>query len=174
MDYFVVHTYTGREQKVKRLLEAAIKSRGHSDLFGAVIVPAENVVRFRKAKRMVAERRLYPGYIIVEMESTEEAFKLVNATPGVLHFLSRKGKPLPLKEEEVAQMLEQMERGKERLRAEVPFERGESVKVIAGPFTGFTGMVEEVFPDRDKLRVMVTIFGRPTPIEISLLEVQAL
>lgn len=174
MDYFVVHTYTGREQKVKQLIEAAIKNQGLSDLFGAVIVPAENVVRFRKAKRVVEERRLYPGYIIVEMEPTEEALKLINATPGVVYFLTRKGKPVSLKKEEVAQILEQMERGKGRLKAEVPFERGENVKVIAGPFTGFTGTVEEIFPNRDKVRVMVTIFGRPTPIEISFLEVQTL
>jgi transcriptional antiterminator NusG len=174
MDYFVVHTYGGREQKVKQSLEATIKSQGLSHLFGAIIVPAENVVRFRKAKRRVEERRLYPGYIIVEMEPVEEVLNLINTTPGVSYLLGRRGKPTPLKKEEVTEILEQMERSKSRLKAEVPFERGESVKVVGGPFTGFTGTVEEIFPERNKVRVMVTIFGRSTPIEISFLEVQSL
>jgi transcriptional antiterminator NusG len=174
MKYFVVHTYTGRERRVKQLLETAIEREALQALFGEIIVPAESVVRFHKSKRMVEERKLYPGYIIVEMEPVEEVLKLVNSIPGVTHFLGTRAKPMPLSGNEVAEVLEQIKCGRERIRAEVPFTKGENVKVVSGPFSGFTGTVDETNSERNKVRVLVTIFGRSTPIELDFLEVQTL
>jgi transcriptional antiterminator NusG len=170
--YFVVHTYTGREKRVKELLERAIETGGYVELFGKVILPAEKVTRVRKSKLVAEERRLYPGYIVVEMEPTEESMKLVNSVPGVTHLLGTGSEPVPLSEEEVASMLEQIERGRERGEPEAPFDKGESVRVAKGPFAGFTGTVDEVFTERRRVKVIVTIFGRPTPIDLDFLDVQ--
>lgn len=172
MNYYVVHTYTGREKRVKELLERAITHQGLEEQFGQVILPAEKVTRVRKSKLVAEERRLYPGYIVVEMASTEEAMALVNAVPGVTHMLGTRDEPIPLTEDEVNSMLEQIERGRERAEPEAPFEKGENVKVIRGPFAGFTGQVDEILTERRRVKVVVTIFGRPTPIDLDFLDVQ--
>jgi len=172
MKYFVVHTYTGREKRVKELLETAIETQGLKELFGQVIMPAEKVTRVKKSKLVAEERQLYPGYIVVEMEPTEESLKLVNSVPGVTHLLGTRTEPVPLSEGEVASMLEQIERGRERAESEAPFDKGENVKVTKGPFAGFTGTVDEMFPERRRVKVIVTIFGRPTPIDLDFLDVQ--
>ncbi|MEO0080841.1 MAG: transcription termination/antitermination protein NusG [candidate division WOR-3 bacterium] len=172
MKFFVVHTYTGRERRVKELLEKAIEASGLKESFGRVIMPAEKVTRVRKSKLVAEERRLYPGYIVVEMEPSEAALNLVNAIPGVTHMLGTRKEPIPLSEEEVASMLEQIERGLDRAQPEAPFEKGENVKVAKGPFAGFTGQVEEIFAERRRVKVTVTIFGRPTPIDLDFLDVQ--
>ncbi len=172
MKFFVVHTYTGREKKVKELLEKAIEANGLQALFGRVIVPAEKVARVRKSKIVAEEKRLYPGYIVVEMEPTEEAMKLVTSIPGVTHMLGTRNAPLALTDGEVAAMLEQIEKGQEKAEPEAPFEKGETVKVVNGPFAGFTGTVEEIMSERRRVKVMVTIFGRPTAIDLDFLEVQ--
>ena len=172
MKFYVVHTYTGRERRVKELLERAIESRELKDLFGQVILPAEKVTRIRKSKLVAEERRLYPGYLVVEMEPTEEALALVNSVPGVTHLLGTSTAPVPLSDGEVSSMLEQIERGKEMTEPEAPFEKGENVKVTKGPFAGFTGSVEEIFTERRRVKVTVTIFGRPTPIDLDFLDVQ--
>ena len=192
--FFVVHTYTGREKKVKELLEKTVVAQGLQELFGRVMVPMERVARVRKSKIVAEERRLYPGYIVVEMEPTEAAMKLVTSIPGVTHILgaykenktSAKHKkkettgeqeekdraPLALSEEEVAAMLEQIERGQGKEQPEAPFDKGETVKVTRGPFAGFTGTVEEIMNERRRVKVIVTIFGRPTPIDLDFLDVQ--
>ncbi len=172
MKFYVVHTYTGRERRVKELLERAIEARDLKDVFGQVILPAEKVTRIRKSKLVAEERRLYPGYLVVEMEPSEEALALVNSVPGVTHLLGSSTAPVPLSDEEVASMLEQIERGKEMTEPEAPFEKGENVKVTKGPFAGFTGSVEEIFTERRRVKVTVTIFGRPTPIDLDFLDVQ--
>ncbi|MEO0079923.1 MAG: transcription termination/antitermination protein NusG [candidate division WOR-3 bacterium] len=172
MRFFVVHTVTSRERKVKELLEKAIESQKLNNLFGRVILPAEKVSRVRRSKIVAEERRLYPGYILVEMEPTEEALKLVNSIPGVMHLLGTRREPVPLPEEEVAAMLDQIERGQERAAPEAPFEKGETVKVTKGPFAGFTGTVDEIMVERRRVKVVVTIFGRPTPIDLDFLDVQ--
>ncbi len=172
MKYFVVHTYTGRERRVKELLERAIETQGLQGVFGTVILPAEKVTRVRKSKLVAEERRLYPGYIVVEMEPTESSLKLVNSIPGVTHLLGSRTEPVPLTEEEVASMLDQIERGRERAEPEAPFDKGENVKVTKGPFAGFTGTVDEIFTERRRVKVIVTIFGRPTPIDLDFLDVQ--
>lgn len=172
MKFFVVHTYTGRERKVKELLEKAIEANGLKDIFGRVIVPAEKVTRVRKSRLVPDERQLYPGYIMVEMEPVEKAFNLVNSIPGVTHMLGTRTEPIALTDEEVKATLEQIERGLTQAQPEVPFEKGENVKVTKGPFAGFTGQVEEIFAERRRVKVTVTIFGRPTPIDLDFLDVQ--
>lgn len=172
MKFFVVHTYTGREKKVKELLERAVENQKMKDFFGKIILPAERVTKIKKSELVSEERKLYPGYIVVEMEPTEAAINLVNSIPGVTHLLGTKTKPLPLTENEVKSIMEQIERSKEQTTTEVPFTQGENVKVVTGPFAGFLGTVEEINPERRRVKVMVTIFGRPTPIDLDFLEVQ--
>lgn len=172
MKFFVVHTYTGREHRVKELLEKAVERLGLGDKFGRIIVPAERVARVRKSKIVAEERQLYPGYIIVELEQAEQTLALVNSIPGVTHMLGTKDQPMPLTEAEVNSMLEQIERGRDKAEPEAPFEKGENVKVTKGPFAGFTGQVEEIFAERRRVKVTVTIFGRPTPIDLDFLDVQ--
>jgi transcriptional antiterminator NusG len=172
MKFFVVHTYTGREKRVKEFLEKAIERQGQKDLFGRVILPAEKVARVRKSKIVAEERRLYPGYLVVEMEPNEASLSLINSIPGVTHLLGSKTEPTALSEEEVSSMLEQIERGLERGEPESPFEKGENVKVTKGPFAGFTGTVDEIFAERRRVKIIVTIFGRPTPIDLDFLDVQ--
>ncbi|MEO0093122.1 MAG: transcription termination/antitermination protein NusG [candidate division WOR-3 bacterium] len=172
MKYFVVHTYSGREKKVIELLKRAIENQNLKDLFGDIILPAEQITKIKKSELVTEERRLYPGYIVVEMEPTEEAIKLVNSIPGVTHLLGTKTNPLPLTENEVKSIKEQIEKSKEKVATEVPFTQGENVKVISGPFAGFSGTVDEINLERRRVKVMVTIFGRPTPIDLDFLEVQ--
>jgi len=174
MKFFVVHTYTGHEAKVKKLLGKLIERSGLSELFGRIIVPVERVWRVKKGKKSVEERRLFPGHILVEMEPAEETFKLVNSAPGVVRLLGTKKRPSALTEDEALAVLEEMNKGQEKMTAEVPFSTGESVKIISGPFAGFVGTVDEINPERGKVRVFVTIFGRSTPIELDIIEVQTI
>ncbi len=174
MKFFVVHTLTGREVRVKKILEREIEKRNMKDKFGQIIVPTEKVWRVRKGKKTVEERKLYPGHILVEMEPSEEAFKLVTSVPGVVRILGSKKKPVALSREEAESVLEEIAKGQEKLKADVPFEKGESVKIIGGPFTGFVGTVEDINPERGKVKVLVTIFGRSTPIELDIVEVETI
>ena len=186
MNYFVVHTYTKQEKKVKDILIKTIEKENLSHLFGKtkvddkeeynVIVPTEHITKFKKGKTAPdqEERRMYPGYIIVEMEPTEESFELINSIPGVTHLLGTKKQPTPLDQNEVDSILDQIKSGSDKSRPEVPFKQGEPVKVTNGPFMGFSGTVDEIYPDRRRIRVIVTIFGRPTPIDLDFFEVQAI
>ncbi|MCX7995783.1 MAG: transcription termination/antitermination protein NusG [candidate division WOR-3 bacterium] len=166
MNWYVVHTLTGHEQKVKKILEKLIKDKGMENLFGRILIPVENLIRLRKGKKVVEERRLFPGYIVIEMEPKDEALKLVSSIPGVTHFLGTRHKPTPLDKEEVENLLTQMEESKQKVVTKIPFTKGERVTVIDGPFTDFVGTVEEIYPEREKVKVIVVIFGRPTPIEL--------
>jgi transcription termination/antitermination protein NusG len=166
MKWFVVHTLTGHEQKIRKVLDKVVKEKNMESQFGRVVIPIENLVKVKKGKRVVEEKRLYPGYIVIEMEPTDEALRLVNSVSGVTHFLGSKNKPSPLSEEEVKALLNQVEESKNKVVTKIPFTKGERVTVIDGPFTDFIGTVEEVFPEREKVKVMVVIFGRPTPIEL--------
>jgi transcriptional antiterminator NusG len=172
MKFFIIHTYTGRERKVKELLERAVKQSKLEEQIGRIIMPAEKVMKIKKSQLVSEERRLYPGYLVVELEPSEETLSLVNAIPGVTHMLGTKDKPLPLSEEDVQAVLEQIEQGHAKAVPEAPFAKGENVKVSGGPFAGFTGTVEEIFPERRRVKVLVTIFGRATPIDLDFLEVQ--
>ncbi|MGB9721675.1 MAG: transcription termination/antitermination protein NusG [bacterium] len=166
MNWFVVHTLTGHEQKVKKILEKVIKENAMTDCFGRIVIPVENLVKIKKGKKITEERRLYPGYIVIEMEPTNDALKLVNSVPGVTHFLGSKNKPVPLSADEVEALLSQVEESKKKTVTKIPFAKGERVTVTDGPFTDFIGTIEEIYPEREKVKVMVVIFGRPTPIEL--------
>ena len=174
MKFFIVHTYTSRERRVKELLERAVEQQELQHVVGRIIVPAEKVMKIKRSQLVSEERRLYPGYIVIEMEPTEAAMNLVNAIPGVTHMLGTKTKPMALPEEDVKSLLEQLEEGHEKVVQEAPFAKGENVKVTSGPFAGFTGLVEEIYADRRRVKVLVTIFGRATPIDLDFLEVQTI
>jgi transcriptional antiterminator NusG len=170
--WFVAHTYSGHEQKAKRYLENAIVTQGLEDTMGRVLVPTETVVEMKHGKRSTTVKKFLPSYILVEMVLTKETVHLVTSTPGVTSFVGASGRPVPLKPEEVERLLKQVERGRTRDYEEVPFKTGDQVKVIDGPFTDFSGFVSDVDEERKKLKVMVSIFGRPTPVELDFLQVQ--
>jgi transcriptional antiterminator NusG len=174
MKWFVVHTLTGHEGKVKRILTKVIKEKNLESAFGRIVIPVENQVRVRKGKKVIEERRLYPGYIVIEMEDNDENLRLVNGVSGVTHFLGSKTKPIPLDEDEVKALLEQVEESKEKVVTKIPFTKGERVTVIDGPFTDFIGTVEDVFPEREKVKVLVVIFGRTTPIELGFHQLKSM
>ncbi len=170
--WYVAHTYSGHEQKAKRYLENAITTQGMEDIMGRVLVPTETVVEMKQGKRSTTVRKFLPSYILVEMALTKETQHLVSNTPGITSFVGASGKPVPLKQDEADRILKQIERGHTRDYEEVPFKVGDQVKVIDGPFTDFSGFVSEVDQERKKLKVMVSIFGRPTPVELDFLQVQ--
>lgn len=174
MQWYVVHTLTGHEHKVKKILEKMIKDNAMESSFGKIIIPVENQVRIKKGKKIVEEKRLYPGYLVIEMEGSDEALRLVNSISGVTHFLGSKDKPIPLGADEVNELLKQLEESKEKVVTKIPFAKGERVSVTDGPFTDFIGTIEEIYPEREKVKVLVVIFGRTTPIELGFHQLKSL
>ena len=172
MRWYVAHTYSGHEQKAKKYLENAIISQGLEEKMGRVLVPTETVVEMKQGKRSSTVKKFLPSYLLIEMILDRETQHLVTNTPGITSFVGASGKPVPLKPEETERILKQVERGRTRDYEEVPFKAGDQVKVIDGPFTDFTGFVSEVNQERKNLKVMVSIFGRPTPVELDFLQVQ--
>lgn len=174
MQWYVVHTLTGHEHKVRKILEKMIKDNNMEDSFGKIVIPVENQVRIKKGKKIVEEKRLYPGYIVIEMEGNDETLRLVNSISGVTHFLGSKAKPTPLLNAEVEELLKQLEESKEKVVTKIPFAKGERVSVTDGPFTDFIGTVEDIYPEREKVKVLVVIFGRTTPIELGFHQLKSL
>lgn len=174
MQWYVVHTLTGHEHKVKKILQKMIAEKKLEDLFGKIVIPVENQVRIKKGKKVVEEKRLYPGYIVIEMEGNDETLRLVNSISGVTHFLGSKTKPIPLGADEVEELLKQVQESKERVVTKIPFAKGERVSVTDGPFTDFVGTIEEIYPEREKVKVLVVIFGRTTPIELGFHQLKSL
>ncbi len=168
--WYVVHCYSGHENKVKHNLEQRIESMGMKDKIFEVIVPTEEEVEIKDGKRRVVERRIFPGYILVNMIMTEESWYVVRNTPGVTGFVGMGNKPTPLRPEEVAQILKRMEVETPRVR--VTFREGDRVRIIEGPFNDFRGTVAEVDMERGKVRVLVNFFGRETPVELDFLQVE--
>ncbi len=168
--WYVVHCYSGHENKVKHNLEQRIESMGMKDQIFEVIVPTEEEVEIKDGKRRVVERRIFPGYILVNMIMTEESWYVVRNTPGVTGFVGMGSKPTPLRPEEVAQILKRMEVETPRVR--VTFKEGDRVRIIEGPFNDFRGTVAEVDMERGKVRVLVNFFGRETPVELDFLQVE--
>jgi len=168
--WYVVHCYSGHENKVKHNLEQRIESMGMKDKIFEVIVPTEEEVEIKEGKRRVVERRIFPGYILVNMIMTEESWYVVRNTPGVTGFVGMGNKPTPLRPEEVAQILKRMEVETPRVR--VTFREGDRVRIIEGPFNDFRGTVAEVDMERGKVRVLVNFFGRETPVELDFLQVE--
>lgn len=171
LKWYIVHTYSGFENKVKIALEERVADSGQSEKFGRVLVPTENVVELVKGKRKTSSRRFYPGYILVQMELNEETWHIVKNIPKVTGFLGGSEVPSPVPDEEVEKIVGRMEAGKLKPKPKYYFEEGDEVRVIDGPFTNFTGVVDSVSPDKGKIRVMVSIFGRPTPVELEFVQV---
>ena len=172
LKWYVVHTYSGHEQKAKRHLESAIETSGMQEKFGRVIVPTELVTEMRQGKKSTSTRKFLPSYILVEMDLDNESRHLVVNTPGITNFVGAGGKPQPLGPEEVEHIIGHMEKGPVMKSDEMPYSAGDPVKVTDGPFADFSGVVSEVIPERKKVKVMVSIFGRPTPVELDYLQVQ--
>ena len=170
--WYVLHTYTGHEDKVKSHLERLISSRNLNDKIFNILIPKEEVVEIKNNKKKVFTRKFFPGYVLLDMEIDDATWALIKAVPGVTGFLGG-AKPVPLQEEEIKNILEltSPERAAKPKPA-VIFEKNENVRIIDGPFANFTGIVEEVNLERGKLKVMVTIFGRATPVELDFLQVE--
>ncbi len=172
--WYIVHTYSGFEERVRETLRQRAEAMGMGESFGEIRIPTETVVEYKDGKKREVERKFFPGYILVEMEMTDAAWHVVKNTPKVTGFVGTGKKPTPLSQEEVDQILEQVTTAKEKPKPKYVFDRGEPVKIIDGPFNNFTGVVEEVNLDRNTLKVMVTIFGRATPVELDFAQVQKL
>jgi transcriptional antiterminator NusG len=171
--WYVVHTYSQFEKSVQRALVERIAREGMEDLFGQILVPVEEVVELKSGQKNISERKFFPGYVLVEMEMTDESWHLVKNTPKVTGFLGGSAmKPTPISQKEVDNIMSQMQAGVEKPRPKVLFEVGEAVRVKEGPFTDFHGTVEDVNYDKSKLRVAVTIFGRSTPVELNFGQVE--
>ena len=174
LKWYIVHVYSGFENKVKSALEERIAASQVADKFGEVMVPTEQVVELVKGKRRESSRKFYPGYILVNMELTNETWHIVNDTAKVTGFLGGRSKPTPLTDEEANQILNRMEAGKLKPQPKFFFESGDEIRVIDGPFANFNGTVEEVNPEKGKIRVLVSIFGRATPVELDFVQVTKL
>ncbi|MGN5539026.1 transcription termination/antitermination protein NusG [Alcaligenes sp. Lyrl_28] len=171
--WYVVHVYSGMEKSVHKALVERIERAELQEAFGRILVPSEEVVEVKNGKKSITERRIYPGYVLVEMALTDETWHLVKSTPRVTGFLGGSGnRPAPISEREVEKLLSQMEEGVEKPRHKVLFEVGELVRVKDGPFADFNGNVEEVNYEKNKVRVTVTIFGRATPVELDFDQVE--
>jgi transcriptional antiterminator NusG len=172
MSWYVVHTYSGYENKAKAALEDAIQRAQLGHRFGEVLVPTEQVTEVREGKKKTTTRKIYPGYMFVQMEIDQATTHIVRSTPKVTGFIGNSRNPPPIPEDEVRRITNQLEEEEVRPTVVVNFERGEEVRVIDGPFASMMGRVEEVNPARAKLRVMVSIFGRPTSVELDFTQVE--
>jgi transcriptional antiterminator NusG len=169
--WYVVHTYSGYENKVKAALEERIKSFGKEEYFSEILIPSEKVVEMVKGERRTSSRKFFPGYIFVKMELNDETWHIVRNTPKVTGFIGGRMKPTPISEEEVQEIIQQVNEGVLKPKPKFVFEKGDSVRVVDGPFTNFHGVVDEVRPEKGKLRVLVSIFGRATPVELDFVQV---
>jgi len=172
--WYIVHVYSGFENKVKLALDERIAASSHPEKFSEVVVPTEQVVELVKGKRKTSSRKFYPGYILVKMELDDESWHIVNDTAKVTGFLGGREKPAPISDEEAEQILNRMEAGKLKPQPKFFFEPGDEIRVIDGPFTNFNGTVEEVNPEKGKIKVLVSIFGRSTPVELEFVQVAKL
>ncbi|MFH0798690.1 MAG: transcription termination/antitermination protein NusG [Pseudomonadota bacterium] len=170
--WYVVHTYSGYEQKAKKALEERIRQHGVEQFFEQVLLPQENVVEVKKGVKKTTKRHFFPGYVLVRMELNEATWHIVKGTPKVTGFVGGSMNPPVVPDEEVARITSQIEEGTLKPKPKVEFEKGENVRVTSGPFATFTGMVDEVHEAKGKLRVLVSIFGRATPIELDFTQVE--
>jgi transcriptional antiterminator NusG len=170
--WYVIHTYSGFENKVKASIEQRASAAGLKDQVEEILVPTEEVMELKKGKRRVVPRKFLPGYVLLKMAMSDELWYLVRNTPKVTGFVGGRDRPTPVPEEQVLGVVQQVVEGAEKPKHKVLFTRGESVRVIDGPFSNFTGSVEEVLPDKGRLKVMVSIFGRPTPVNLEFLQVE--
>ena len=171
--WYVVQAYSGFEKNVQKTLKERIAREGMEDYFGQILVPVEEVVDIKNGRKTISERKFFPGYVLVEMEMTDDSWHLVKSTPRVTGFIGGTGnRPLPIMQREVDAILQQVQTGVEKPKPKVQFEVGQQVRVSEGPFADFNGVVEEVNYERNKLRVSVQIFGRETPVELEFAQVE--
>lgn len=170
--WYAVQVYSNFEDKVEKMLRENIERAGLSEQFGQILVPREEVVELKDGQKVTSQRKFFPGYVLVEMEMNDETWHIVKDTRQVSGFLGSGGKPRPMPQREVDALIQQIEEGVERPKPKVMFDIGDAVRVIDGPFASFNGVVEEVMEDKAKLKVSVSIFGRPTPVELEFIQVE--
>jgi len=172
--WYIVHAYSNFEKKVAEAIRERAEAAGLAELFEEILVPMEEVVEMRRGRKVPSERKFFPGYVLVKMQMTDQAYHLIKDTPKVTGFLGTDNKPMPISEGEAQRILHQVQEGVERPRPSVTFEIGEQVRVADGPFASFNGHVEEVDEERARLKVTVSIFGRATPVELEFGQVEKL
>ena len=171
LKWYVVHVYSGHEQKVKLALEEKIQASKYPEKFGEILIPTENVVELVNGKKKESTRKFYPGYILVRMHLDNDTWHIVNSTQKVTGFLGGKSKSAPISDKEAKSIVDKMQQGKDKPQPKYFFELGDEVRVVDGPFSNFNGTVEDVSPDKEKVKVLVSIFGRPTPVELNFIQV---
>lgn len=171
-NWYIIHAYSGFEKKVAETLRSRVEAAGLADRIGDILVPSEDVMEVRAGKKIVSPKLFYPGYVLVEMEMDNDTWHMVRSTPRVTGFVGSGQMPSPLTKDEVDRIVHRVEVASEHPKPKLSFERGESVKINEGPFKDFTGLVDEINDDRSTLRVMVTIFGRSTPVELDFYQVE--
>ncbi len=174
LQWYVIHVYSGFERKVAQSIEEQAKQAGMTDVIERVLVPIEEVVEIRRGSKVNAERKFFPGYVLVKIEMTDETWHLVKNTPKVTGFLGGRGRPTPISEAEAERIMRQVQEGIERPKPAITFEIGEQVRVCDGPFNSFNGFVEDVDEERARVKVAVSIFGRATPVELEYSQVEKL
>jgi transcriptional antiterminator NusG len=172
MRWYIIHSYSGFERKVKESLESRVQAFGLQEKIGKVLIPTEAVTEVRGGKKYTVERMFYPGYVLVEMDMDDHVWHVVKSTPRVTGFVGTGQQPTPLSEEEVQHIVFRVSQAKDKPKLKVKFEKNETVRITEGPFASFTGNVDEVNEDRETLKVMVTIFGRSTPVELEFGQVE--
>ncbi len=172
MGWYIIHTYSGFENKVKESLRSRSEAFGYADKIGEILIPTEDVVELRASKKVTSKRLIYPGYVLVQMEMNDELWHVVKNTPRVTGFVGGANTPTPLSADEVNQILYRQAATADHPKPKMTFGKSETVKIVDGPFTNFTGKVDEINTDRNTLRVLVTIFGRATPVELDFLQVE--
>jgi transcriptional antiterminator NusG len=170
--WYIIHTYSGFEQKVKNAIMERAKAQGLEDLVSEVLVPTEMVEEMIKGERRLSARKFYPGYVLVRMELTDDSWHLVKDTPKVTGFVGSKTEPVAIPDEDAEKIINQMQEGIAKPKPKIQFEIGDKVQVTDGPFTNFTGTVDEVRADKGKVKVMISVFGRPTPVELEFTQLE--
>jgi transcriptional antiterminator NusG len=170
--WYVVHVLSGHEKKVKAYLENEIEISGMEEMISQILVPSEEVVEMKEGKKKVKNKVFFPGYILVEMVKEKDVINFVRNIPGITNFVGNPADPQPLRDVEVDRIIGRVEASKDRKKMDIPFKIGDPIRVVDGPFTEFTGFVEEVNEEKNKLKVMVSIFGRSTPVELDFLQVE--
>ncbi|MFH1349876.1 MAG: transcription termination/antitermination protein NusG [Pseudomonadota bacterium] len=171
LKWYIVHTYSGFENKVKANLENRIKSLGQEEYFGKILVPTEQVIELKRGQKKTSSRKFYPGYILVQMVLNHDTWHTVRNTAKVTGFVGGDTSPTPVPDEEAERIVQQMEEGISKPKPKYTFEEGDEVRVIDGPFNNFQGIVAEVIPEKEKLKVLIAIFGRSTPVELDFIQV---
>jgi transcription termination/antitermination protein NusG len=173
-NWYVIHTYSGFEGRVKTTIEEQASSLGLQEKISKVLVPTEEVIEIKDGRKRVSTKKFFPGYVLIEMELSDATLQLIKNTPKVTGFLGGEARPAPLSETEVETLLKQLDAGTAAPREKLQFQKGDSVRIIDGPFLGFNGVVDEVHADQNKVKVLVSIFGRSTPVELGFLQVERL